>query len=160
MVCRLAGGRQCRGAPRTRLYNGRPCGRRDPVSFARRWIPAFAGMTPAASLVPCFRRDDNLARLYGAGPTRGCRPPDNLMRSLRDLLEASAWARALPADLRARVEMDTITRKCAQGGLVCRKGEPVNYWMGIVDGLVKMASVSVQGPPMSFTCISSGGWFS
>jgi CRP-like cAMP-binding protein len=81
------------------------------------------------------------------------------MRSLRDLLEASAWARALPAPLRARVETDTIVRRCAQGGLVCHKGEPVEYWMGVVDGLVKMASVSVDGRAMSFTGISSGGWF-
>jgi len=81
------------------------------------------------------------------------------MRSLRDLLEASAWARALPDALRARVETETITRDCAQGGLVCGKGEPVNYWMGVVQGLVKMASVSVDGRAMSFTGISSGGWF-
>ena len=81
------------------------------------------------------------------------------MRSLHDLLEASAWARALPSALRARVETETITRSCAPGGLVCRKGEQVNYWMGVVDGLVKMASVSVEGRAMSFTGISSGGWF-
>jgi CRP/FNR family transcriptional regulator, cyclic AMP receptor protein len=81
------------------------------------------------------------------------------MRSVRDLLDASPWARTLPADLRARVEADTLTRACPQGGLVCRKGEPVQYWMGVVDGLVKMASVSAEGKAMSFTGIASGGWF-
>jgi CRP-like cAMP-binding protein len=61
--------------------------------------------------------------------------------------------------LRARVEADTLTRACPQGGLVCRKGEAVQYWMGVVDGLVKMASVSAEGKAMSFTGIASGGWF-
>jgi CRP-like cAMP-binding protein len=31
--------------------------------------------------------------------------------------------------------------------------------MGVVDGLVKMANVSAQGKPMSFTGIPTGGWF-
>ena len=81
------------------------------------------------------------------------------MRSVRDLLDASPWAGTLPGDLRARVESETLTRACPQGGLVCRKGEPVQYWMGVVDGLVKMASVSAEGKAMSFTGIASGGWF-
>jgi CRP-like cAMP-binding protein len=81
------------------------------------------------------------------------------MRTVRDLIDASPWARTLPADLRARVESDTLTRACPQGGPVCRKGEAVQYWMGVVDGLVKMASVSAEGKAMSFTGIASGGWF-
>ena len=81
------------------------------------------------------------------------------MRSVRDLLEASHWARDLAPELRARVEADTLTRACPQGGLVCRKGEAVQHWIGVVDGLVKMASVSPDGKSMSFTGIASGGWF-
>ncbi len=42
---------------------------------------------------------------------------------------------------------------------MCRKGEPVDHWIGVVDGLVKMANVSVDGKPMSFTGIGTGGWF-
>jgi len=72
------------------------------------------------------------------------------MPSLASLLRASPWARALsPADL-ARVEAETITRICAPGSLVCRKGEAVEAWIGVVDGLVKMANVSPDGKPTSF----------
>ena len=42
---------------------------------------------------------------------------------------------------------------------MCRKGETVDHWVGVVDGLVKMANVSVEGKPMSFTGIGTGGWF-
>ena len=39
------------------------------------------------------------------------------------------------------------------------KGEPVEYWMGIVNGLGKMASHWTTGKTTSLTGISSGGWF-
>ncbi|HVO87246.1 MAG TPA: Crp/Fnr family transcriptional regulator, partial [Casimicrobiaceae bacterium] len=81
------------------------------------------------------------------------------MRNVRELLAASRWADALPPDLRARVEADCYTRACPVGSLVCRKGERVDHWLGVVDGLVKMANVSAEGKAMSFTGIASGGWF-
>jgi CRP-like cAMP-binding protein len=81
------------------------------------------------------------------------------MATLKDLLQASPWARALPPDLLARVEAETAVRTCPTGSLVCRKGERVEHWIGVVDGLVKMANVSADGRPMSFTGIGTGGWF-
>jgi CRP/FNR family transcriptional regulator, cyclic AMP receptor protein len=79
--------------------------------------------------------------------------------ALADLLLASPWVRSIDPWLRARVEAETITRGCAAGGLVCRKGERVDYWIGVIDGLVKMANVSADGKPTSFTGIPAGGWF-
>ena len=81
------------------------------------------------------------------------------MPSLAAMLHASPWARALPpADL-ARVEAETVTRLCASGTLVCRKGEAVEAWIGVVDGLVKMANVSAEGKPTSFVGVATGSWF-
>ena len=81
------------------------------------------------------------------------------MASLASLLRASPWARALsPADL-ARVEAETITRICPPGALVCRKGEAVEAWIGVIDGLVKMANVSADGKPTSFVGVGPRGWF-
>ena len=42
---------------------------------------------------------------------------------------------------------------------MCRKGEAVEAWVGVVDGLVKMANVSADGKPTSFVGVGSGGWF-
>jgi len=75
------------------------------------------------------------------------------------MLAASAWASALPPAEFDRVVAETVVRACPAGGLVCRKGETVDHWVGVVDGLVKMANVSVEGKPMSFTGIGTGGWF-
>jgi len=79
--------------------------------------------------------------------------------TLSTLLRSMPWARALKADDLARVEAETVTRLCAAGTLVCRKGEAVEAWIGVVDGLVKMANVSPEGKPTSFLGVGSGGWF-
>jgi CRP/FNR family cyclic AMP-dependent transcriptional regulator len=79
--------------------------------------------------------------------------------TLSELLRLSPWARALPpADL-ARIEAETPIRVCPAGSLVCRKGEAVEAWIGVVDGLVKMANVSSEGKPTSFIGAATGSWF-
>jgi CRP-like cAMP-binding protein len=75
------------------------------------------------------------------------------------MLEASPWARTLPDAERARVEAEIVVRTCPAGGYVCRKGEAVEHWIGVIDGLVKMANVSADGKPTSFVGIARGGWF-
>jgi CRP-like cAMP-binding protein len=81
------------------------------------------------------------------------------MPSFADMLRAAPWTRSLPSSLLARIEAETMVRRCPAGSLVCRKGERVEHWIGVVDGLVKMASVSAQGKSMSYTGIGTGGWF-
>jgi len=80
-------------------------------------------------------------------------------RSLAEMLGAAPWYGALPPALAHRIATETTVRQAPAGSLVCRKGEPVEYWIGVVDGLVKMANVSADGRPTSFTGIPSGGWF-
>jgi CRP-like cAMP-binding protein len=81
------------------------------------------------------------------------------MKRFHDMLETTPWARALPPDLYARVEAETSIRRCPVGTLVCRKGQPVEHWIGIVDGLVKMTNVSSDGKPTTFVGVPTGGWF-
>jgi len=78
---------------------------------------------------------------------------------LAEMLGAAPWFGALPSALGQRVATETLVRQAAVGSLVCRKGESVEHWIGVVDGLVKMANVSADGKPTSFTGIPSGGWF-
>ena len=81
------------------------------------------------------------------------------MRSLNEMLLASAWARELTAEHFQQVNEGIVVRTIPTGGFVCMKGEPVEYWMGVVDGLVKMASIWSTGKITSFTGLSAGGWF-
>nr|WP_229214625.1 Crp/Fnr family transcriptional regulator [Duganella sp. HH101] len=59
----------------------------------------------------------------------------------------------------ARVEAETFETFVAKGGYVCRKGEMVENWLGIIDGMVKMTNFSAAGKSVSFTGVPAGGWF-
>lgn len=57
------------------------------------------------------------------------------------------------------MEAETLVRDFPAGAYVCRKGDPVDHWIGVVDGLVKMASVNSEGKTTTFVGVTSGGWF-
>jgi CRP-like cAMP-binding protein len=78
---------------------------------------------------------------------------------LDDLLDVSPWMQDLDATQHQRVRQALIERSVAAGGFVCRKGEPVDYWVGVIDGLVKISSVSLEGKAVTFTGVAPGGWF-
>jgi len=80
-------------------------------------------------------------------------------RPLEHLLSETPWMASLPDELAQRVLRETVTRKIAAQGFVCRKGEPVNAWIGVISGLVKISSVSAEGKAVTFTGVPSGGWF-
>ncbi len=91
-----------------------------------------------------------------------CRPCDNsrvAQSILRQFLDSSPWAQALDARERERIEAAALLRSIAPGGYLCRKGEGVDHWIGVVEGLVKMTSASAEGKPTTFTGIRDGGWF-
>ncbi len=78
---------------------------------------------------------------------------------LVDMLRQAAWAQSLNAEQAARVEAEVIERFVPAGGYVCRKGEAVDYWIGTIDGLLKMSSVSPEGKTITFTGVLGGAWF-
>ena len=75
------------------------------------------------------------------------------------MLRASLWAQSLTPEEMARVEGAVVEKSYEAGAYVCRKGEPVDHWIGIVEGLLKMASLSASGKLTTFTGLPSGAWF-
>ena len=75
------------------------------------------------------------------------------------MLRRTSWAQALSADDYARAREGTVERQVATGSFVCHKGEPVDHWHGVIEGLVKMSSDWATGKTASFTGIAAGGWF-
>lgn len=81
------------------------------------------------------------------------------MSALLTTLRATPWGRLLgEADL-LMVAKEVVEKTLRADAYACRKGEPVDAWIGVIDGLVKMSSLSVEGKPITFTGIPSGGWF-
>jgi CRP-like cAMP-binding protein len=69
------------------------------------------------------------------------------------------WFALLAGDERSRVLADLRVVQAEAGELICRVGRPVSFWLGVVDGLLKMSNDSAMGVPMTFTGIPPGGWF-
>lgn len=75
------------------------------------------------------------------------------------LVRGSAWAQALSRNELELVESSLQERRVAAGGYVCRKGEAVEYWVGIAEGLGKMTGLSVGGKLTTLTGLPAGAWF-
>ena len=76
-----------------------------------------------------------------------------------EALRGSRLAGVLDADHLSRV-LDALTEHdVPMGHHVCRKGEPVSAWFGVISGLVKLGSVSPEGKTVTYTGVTAGGWF-
>jgi CRP/FNR family transcriptional regulator, cyclic AMP receptor protein len=76
-----------------------------------------------------------------------------------DELRGIPWLAALGTEERARAVADLRVVEVQTSELVCRVGRPPSFWLGVVDGLLKMSSDTALGVPITFTGIPSGGWF-
>ena len=81
------------------------------------------------------------------------------MSKLAQALASAAWGAVLTPEQRSRVERDTFAREMPEGTYVCRKGDAASHWNGVLDGLVKVATVSPSGKLTTFSGIPVGGWF-
>jgi len=81
------------------------------------------------------------------------------MHSASDLLHASIWAKTLSREELRRVESELVERTFGAGAFVARKGDPVDHWIGVVDGLLKLSSMSAEGKSVTFAGIPGGAWF-
>jgi CRP/FNR family transcriptional regulator, cyclic AMP receptor protein len=85
--------------------------------------------------------------------------PENILKDAEELLRTSLWGQALTEAEMTTALAGTCERSFAAGAFICMKGEPVEYWMGIISGLGKMASHWTTGKTTSLTGIGTGGWF-
>jgi len=69
------------------------------------------------------------------------------------------WARTLEASQLERVATALAFIDFPGGTVVCRKGDPVDAWVGVIDGLAKISSVSPEGKAVTFAGVPAGGWF-
>jgi len=76
-----------------------------------------------------------------------------------EALRGSRLAGVLDADHLSRVLEALTEHDVPMGHHVCRKGEPVSAWFGVISGLVKLGSVSPEGKAVTYTGVTAGGWF-
>lgn len=97
-------------------------------------------------------------------PLYNCRVKDNFKitapaATLTEMLRASRWATQLTPHELARALSGVSERRVGVGGFVCHKGESVDCWYGVIEGLVKLSSDWVTGKTATLTGVPPGGWF-
>lgn len=74
-------------------------------------------------------------------------------------IDAIPWIRLLlPRERERAIAALQVTHACA-GEYVSHAGKPVTYWLGLIEGLLKMSADNVDGLTMTFTGVPPGGWF-
>jgi CRP-like cAMP-binding protein len=82
----------------------------------------------------------------------------SLNDSLREFLGASSWTRGLtPAQL-DRVRDEVTARAYPSGSTVCARGTPSNQWLGVIQGMLKVETVAVEGKAATFAGVPAGAW--
>ena len=93
-------------------------------------------------------------------PERQATPLRQRARRARDdELDMVPWLPVLNADERQRAVAALEVVEAEPGDFVCKIGRQANFWLGVVDGLLKMSNDASQGAPMTFTGVPAGGWF-
>lgn len=87
--------------------------------------------------------------------------------SIRDRVRAATpeelrnipWLDALLPDERRRAEAMVEVGEAEAGDLICRVGRAPTYWIGVVEGLLKMSNDNADGTSMTYSGLPPGGWF-
>lgn len=80
-------------------------------------------------------------------------------RQLEDDLRATRWGSLLAPEQLARVAAETTAVAVPAGAYLCRSGEPVDAWYGVLDGMLKMTVSAPDGRAATFTNMPAGSWF-
>lgn len=75
------------------------------------------------------------------------------------LIQSTVWASELTPDELERASRGVTERRFSKGNYLCHRGDKVDYWQGLVTGLIKMSSISPSGKAITFAGIGAGGWF-
>lgn len=81
------------------------------------------------------------------------------MNAREDIVRAAIWAQDLTEDELERARRGFVERQYAKGAYLCHKGDKLDYWTGVITGLVKISAISRHGKAMTFAGTTDGGWF-
>jgi CRP/FNR family transcriptional regulator, cyclic AMP receptor protein len=81
------------------------------------------------------------------------------MNTKIELVSAAIWAAELAGDEIERASRGISEKTFPKGSYVCHRGDRLDYWTGVVTGLVKISAISRDGKAMTFAGVGPGGWF-
>lgn len=76
-----------------------------------------------------------------------------------DIVRQALWASELTEEELGRARRGMVERQFAKGVYICHRGDKLDHWTGVVDGLIKISAISRDGKAMTFAGATNGGWF-
>jgi CRP-like cAMP-binding protein len=81
------------------------------------------------------------------------------MKAKEDPVRTAIWSGELTDDELERARRGIILRRYPKGAYICHRGDRLDYWTGVGEGLIKISTISRSGKAMTFAGIATGGWF-
>lgn len=81
------------------------------------------------------------------------------MNVREDTFRAFIWAGELTEDELERARRGVVERQFAKGSYIGHRGDRLDYWTGVIGGLVKISAISRDGKAMTFAGATDGSWF-
>jgi CRP-like cAMP-binding protein len=81
------------------------------------------------------------------------------MTAQGDLVRSAIWAAELSEDEIERARRGFSERSYSKGAYICHRGDRLDYWTGVLSGLVKISAISRSGKAMTFAGAGPGAWF-
>ena len=78
---------------------------------------------------------------------------------LSQFLAKSAWRAGLTDEQIGRVDREAYARSYPAGATVCPRGSPSAHWLGTINGMLKVDTVSSDGKNTTFAGVPAGAWF-
>ncbi|APH73818.1 Crp/Fnr family transcriptional regulator [Aquibium oceanicum] len=81
------------------------------------------------------------------------------MTSRYEFVRGAIWARELDEDEIERALRGIVDRAFPKNAYICHRGDRLDHWTGVVEGLVKISAISRSGKAMTFAGVANGSWF-
>ena len=82
-----------------------------------------------------------------------------VLHDLNRFIETSNWYVGLTDGQLERVHRDAFARAYPAGATVCSRGSTAAHWLGVIDGILKVDTVSIEGRSTTFAGVPAGAWF-
>ena len=69
------------------------------------------------------------------------------------------WSSELTEPEFERARRGTTERAYPKGSYICHRGDRLDVWTGIVEGLLKLGTISETGKDVTLAGLRTGGWF-
>ncbi|MEN8513980.1 Crp/Fnr family transcriptional regulator [Burkholderia sp. RS02] len=108
---------------------------------------------PAAEITRPCNSEDLGVRKHDEGPGKS----EGL--AVDDFLARCSWYGNLTDGQREIVKRDCFDRSYSPGAIACHRGDAVDHWLGVIEGIVKVDTASKKGRVVTFAGIPAGSWF-